>query len=238
MIVRLTSRLRGVIGERRPQDPRDPWWTKYPPQRARVPHPDFMRAKRAMDVVVGILALPVVLPVFALCALAIRIDSPGGPIVFRQPRTGKAGRPFAMYKFRTMVPDAEQRKKELAHLNELQAPDFKITNDPRITRVGRFLRKTSLDELPQLINVLKGDMSLVGPRPTSFAASTYALWQTERLDVRPGVTGLWQIVGRGHSEFDDRVRLDVAYIDRACLALDVEILTRTILAVVERRGAK
>ena len=128
-------------------------------------------------------------------------------------------------------------KAQLSHLNELQWPDFKITNDPRITRIGRILRKTSLDELPQLLNVLKGEMSLVGPRPTSFSAETYQLWQTERLDVVPGLTGLWQIVGRGSTEFDERLRLDIAYIERRCLMLDIEILIRTITAVFEQRGA-
>jgi lipopolysaccharide/colanic/teichoic acid biosynthesis glycosyltransferase len=142
-----------------------------------------------------------------------------------------------MHKFRTMVVNAEEMKKQMAHLNELQWPDFKITNDPRITRAGRFLRKTSLDELPQLLNVLQGDMSLVGPRPTSFSAKTYDLWHTERLDVQPGLTGLWQIVGRGTTEFNYRLRLDIAYIERRCLWLDIQILFRTFAAVLEQRGA-
>jgi lipopolysaccharide/colanic/teichoic acid biosynthesis glycosyltransferase len=136
-----------------------------------------------------------------------------------------------------MVPNAEDLKRQLAHLNELQWPDFKITNDPRITRIGRFLRKTSLDELPQLFNVLKGEMSLVGPRPTSFSATTYSLWHTERLDVKPGLTGLWQIIGRGSIEFDDRLRLDIAYIKHRCLWLDIQILFHTVMAVLEQRGA-
>jgi len=143
-----------------------------------------------------------------------------------------------MYKFRTMVPNAEELKSQYAHLNELQWPDFKITNDPRITRIGRFLRKTSLDELPQLFNVLKGDMSLVGPRPTSFGPETYKLWQTSRLDVKPGLTGLWQIIGRAQLEFDDRLRLDIAYIERASLWFDINILVRTVAAVFEQRGAQ
>jgi lipopolysaccharide/colanic/teichoic acid biosynthesis glycosyltransferase len=136
-----------------------------------------------------------------------------------------------------MVPNAEDLKRQLTHLNELQWPDFKITNDPRITRIGRFLRKTSLDELPQLFNVLKGEMSLVGPRPTSFSATTYSLWHTERLDVKPGLTGLWQITGRGTIEFDERLRFDIAYIERRCLWLDIQILFRTVTAVLEQRGA-
>jgi len=141
-----------------------------------------------------------------------------------------------MLKFRTMVPNAEALKKKLAHLNELQWPDFKITNDPRVTRIGRILRKTSLDELPQLINVIKGDMSFVGPRPTSFSAETYELWHTTRLDVLPGITGVWQIIGRGATEFNDRVLLDAAYIERRCIMLDIEILCRTVTAVLQQRG--
>jgi lipopolysaccharide/colanic/teichoic acid biosynthesis glycosyltransferase len=142
-----------------------------------------------------------------------------------------------MYKFRSMVPDAEALKEKYAHLNELQWPDFKITNDPRITKVGKVLRKTSLDELPQLINVLKGEMSLVGPRPTSFGAETYKLWHTERLDVMPGLTGLWQIIGRAQLEFDDRLRLDIAYIERRSLWMDISILFHTVFAVFKGRGA-
>jgi lipopolysaccharide/colanic/teichoic acid biosynthesis glycosyltransferase len=123
------------------------------------------------------------------------------------------------------------------HLNILQWPDFKIPDDPRITRMGKILRKTSLDELPQVLNILSGEMSLVGPRPTSFSPTTYDLWHTERLDVTPGLTGLWQILGRGSMEFDERVRLDVAYIERRGLLLDWLILIHTALAVVQRRGA-
>ena len=142
-----------------------------------------------------------------------------------------------MYKFRSMVPNAEELKSKYAHLNELQWPDFKITNDPRVTKIGRILRKTSLDELPQLINVIKGEMSLVGPRPTSFGSETYKLWHTERLDVMPGMTGLWQIIGRAQLEFDDRLRLDIAYIDRAGIWFDINILFLTVAAVFKQRGA-
>jgi lipopolysaccharide/colanic/teichoic acid biosynthesis glycosyltransferase len=142
-----------------------------------------------------------------------------------------------LYKFRTMEPNSEELKSKYAHLNELQWPDFKITNDPRITKVGKFLRKTSLDEIPQLFNVLKGEMSLVGPRPTSFGAETYQLWHTHRLDVMPGLTGLWQIIGRAQLEFDDRLRLDIAYIERASLWFDINILFRTVVAVIQSRGA-
>jgi lipopolysaccharide/colanic/teichoic acid biosynthesis glycosyltransferase len=136
-----------------------------------------------------------------------------------------------------MVPNAEALKKELMHLNELKYPDFKIKNDPRITRLGRILRKTSLDELPQLFNVIRGDMSLVGPRPTSFSKETYQLWHTERLDVIPGLTGLWQIYGRGSSEFDERLRLDILYIQRRSITLDIYLLFRTVSSVLRLRGA-
>ncbi|WP_153558898.1 sugar transferase [Roseimaritima sediminicola] len=194
------------------------------------------RIKRGLDVLLIVLAAPLVLPLLGLCAVAILIET-GRPVFFFQDRTGVGGRRFRMFKFRTMVPNAEQMKHELAHLNELTWPDFKISDDPRVTRVGRFLRRSSLDELPQLINVLKGDMSLVGPRPTSFAAETYQLWHTERLEVTPGVTGLWQISGRSDVDFDDRARLDIEYIENQSLLYDLSILLRTVTAIVSKRGA-
>jgi len=214
-----------------------PWLTAISPEKRLLSGRAYLIAKRMMDILFVILAAPLALPLLGLCALMIKLESPRDPVLFAQVRTGKGGRPFRMYKFRTMVVNAEELKKELAHLNELQWPDFKITNDPRITRVGGFLRKTSLDEAPQFLNVLRGEMSLVGPRPTSFSAQTYKLWHTERLDVQPGITGLWQIIGRGTSEFNDRLRLDIAYIERRCLWLDVQILFRTVTAVLEQRGA-
>ena len=142
-----------------------------------------------------------------------------------------------MYKFRTMVQNAEELKASLQHLNILPPPDFKIPDDPRITRVGAFMRKTSLDELPQIINVLRGEMSIVGPRPTSFAASTYSLWHSERLEVVPGITGLWQIRGRGTMTFDERLRLDIEYIERRSTWLDMKLIALTALAVFRRSGA-
>lgn len=193
-------------------------------------------AKRVMDLVLCVLLLPFVLPVIALCTVAIYIENPG-PVFFLQQRTGRFGRRFQMYKLRTMVTNAEELKEQLRHLNELTWPDFKIANDPRVLRVGRFLRKTSLDELPQIFNVLRGDMSLVGPRPTSFAASTYSLWHTERLEVIPGITGLWQLSGRSDVDFDDRLRLDIEYIRRRSLWFDCVLLFRTVWAVVCRKGA-
>ncbi len=197
----------------------------------------YLRAKRVFDLTLTLASAPLWLPLMGLIALLIWLTSPGAPVIFTQLRTGKGGRRFKMYKFRSMVPNAEELKAKYAHLNELQWPDFKITNDPRITPLGRILRKTSLDELPQLFNVLRGEMSLVGPRPTSFGAETYRLWHTERLDVVPGLTGLWQIVGRGSMEFDDRLRLDIIYIERRSLLVDFLILLHTVVAVFNQRGA-
>ena len=196
----------------------------------------YLWSKRAFDLLVCLLLLPIVVPVLLLCALAVRLDTPG-PIVFTQSRTGRHGRRFRMYKFRTMVRNAEELKAELQHLNILPPPDFKILNDPRITRVGKFLRKTSLDELPQIINVLRGEMSLVGPRPTSFAANTYDLWHTSRLEVVPGITGLWQVKGRNSTTFDERLRMDIEYIRSMSLRLDLKIIALTIGSVFNRAGA-
>lgn len=196
----------------------------------------YARAKRILDVALVTAAMPVLLPVLAGTALAIRIDSPGR-IMYTQLRTGHHGRLFRMYKFRTMVHNAEEMKHELQHLNVLPEPDFKIPDDPRVTRVGKVLRKTSLDELPQLINVLRGEMSLVGPRPTDFGVDRYNLWHTVRLEVPPGITGLWQVTGRNSTDFDERLRLDVAYIRRMSLWEDVKILFRTVGAVVKGTGA-
>ena len=213
-----------------------PWLERIRPERALFQGRAYLAAKRAMDVAVCLIGLPFILPVLAVATLVIKWEAPKDPVWFYQVRTGKGGRPFRMLKFRTMVANAEDLKPQLQHLNELHWPDFKITNDPRITRVGRFLRRTSLDELPQIINILKGEMSLVGPRPTSFSAQTYDLWHTERLDVTPGLTGLWQIIGRGSTEFDERLRLDIAYMEHRCLWLDFQILFRTVGAVLRKEG--
>ncbi|MBP7571462.1 MAG: sugar transferase [Acidobacteria bacterium] len=196
----------------------------------------YERVKRAIDLVVCLAVLPAILVVLALCVVAIKIESPGKAF-FVQMRTGRGGRRFRMYKLRTMVPNAAELKAKYLHLNELTWPDFKITNDPRMTRVGRILRKTSLDELPQIFNVILGDMTLVGPRPTSFGAETYRLWHTARLEVKPGLTGLWQVSGRASLDFDDRLRLDIAYIRNRSLALDLRILVQTFTAVLSGRGA-
>jgi lipopolysaccharide/colanic/teichoic acid biosynthesis glycosyltransferase len=196
----------------------------------------YARTKRAIDLALCLVALPVLLPLGLLCALAIRLETPG-PILFTQQRTGQHGVRFPMFKFRTMVQNAEELKASLQHLNILPAPDFKIPNDPRITRVGKVLRKTSLDELPQVLNVIRGEMSIVGPRPTSFAASTYDLWHSERLEVVPGITGLWQVMGRGTMTFDERLRLDIEYIERRSTALDLKLIAMTAIAVFRGSGA-
>lgn len=225
------SVLEMIIGQE------EDWVKKFDPQKRILTGRSYRLAKRVMDLSLVLLAVPLWLPLTIIIAIIIQITSPGAPVIFKQLRTGKGGGRFYMYKFRTMVPNAEELKSKYAHLNELQWPDFKITNDPRITPIGKFLRKTSLDELPQMINILKGEMSLVGPRPTSFGPETYKLWHTHRLDVMPGLTGLWQILGRAQLEFDDRLRLDIAYIERASLWLDINILFRTLTAVFQSRGA-
>ena len=203
---------------------------------ARAPTRRYLAGKRALDLVLCALLLVVAVPVIAVCALAIRLDT-SGPMMYAQLRTGRDGRRFRMLKLRTMLANAEELKPQFAHLSVVPPPDFKIPDDPRITRVGRFLRATSSDELPQLFNVLRGDMSLVGPRPTSFEPSRYELWHTQRLDVRPGITGLWQVEGRNVTTFDERLRLDVQYIRRRSLAFDVILLARTVVVVLRRSGA-
>lgn len=206
------------------------------PERVLVANAEYATSKRVFDLLVCLAALPVLLPLACVIAVAVVISS-RGPVFFRQSRTGLDGRKFTMYKFRTMVQNATQLKSQLLGDVVSNGPDFKMLNDPRVTRVGVFLRKTSLDELPQLWNVIRGDMSLVGPRPTSFGSETYTLWQTERLEVKPGLTGLWQIEKRGDLDFDERVRLDIAYLRNRSLRLDLWILLRTVPAVLEQRGA-
>lgn len=193
-------------------------------------------AKRAFDLTLSLIALLPLLLLMGIISLLIYLDNPG-PIFFKQQRTGKGGQRFGIYKFRTMVTNAEELKQKYMHLNELTWPDFKITNDPRVTRIGRILRKTSLDEIPQILNVIFGDMSLVGPRPTSFDVSTYSLWHTERLEVLPGITGLWQVRGRSDVDFDDRIALDVEYIENQSLWLDIKILYWTVASVFKQEGA-
>lgn len=193
--------------------------------------------KRALDIALVLLTAPVMLPFIGLIAVLIRLDS-SGTSFFRQRRVGRNGHVFTCYKFRTMVPDAEQRKAELAALNEADGPLFKIRHDPRITRIGRFLRRSSLDELPQLWNVLCGDMSLVGPRPAlPDEVAQYSDTHRRRLEVTPGLTGLWQVLGRCETTFDEMVRLDIYYAENWSLWLDMVILLKTIPVVLIGKGA-
>ena len=193
--------------------------------------------KRASDLVLILLALPLLIPVFLTVAAAIKLDS-RGPVFFRQARSGRHGRVFWIFKFRTMVVDAESMRDDLLKHNEMSGPLFKIKDDPRVTRVGRFLRRTSLDELPQLINVLRGDMSLVGPRPfVIYEDDKIVGWARRRLDLTPGITGLWQVMGRNDMPFDEMVKLDHMYVTRWSLLWDFKILLKTIPSVLRRHGA-
>ncbi len=191
--------------------------------------------KRTLDIAGSLLALVVLSPVFAAVAIAIRRHD-GGAALFRQVRVGLHGRPFEVVKFRTMTVDAEARYDEVVGLSDTRGAAFKMTNDPRITPVGRFLRRTSLDELPQFLNVLRGEMSLVGPRPAPpREVQGYDLWHRRRLSMKPGITGLWQVTARQSDDFEERAELDLAYIDRWSLWLDAQILLRTIPAAFEGR---
>jgi lipopolysaccharide/colanic/teichoic acid biosynthesis glycosyltransferase len=193
--------------------------------------------KRGLDMTAAAAGLVLLLPVLALIAVAIKLTS-RGPVLFQQWRSGRGGKPFLIYKFRTMAVDAEAQKKDLLALNERDGPVFKIKNDPRITTVGRLLRATSLDELPQLWNILKGDMSLVGPRPLPCHETEACIpWQRRRLDVTPGLTCIWQVWGRGGVTFADWVRMDLRYIRSRSLCQDLKLLFLTVPAVVLRRGA-
>jgi len=191
--------------------------------------------KRLFDVVFGGVALVGLAPLLALVGLLIRVVD-GGPVLFRQTRIGLHGRPFQLIKFRTMEPGAENRLDELMARNEIRGPAFKVTDDPRLTRTGRVLRATSLDELPQIWNVLRDQMSLVGPRPPlPWEVDAYDPWHRRRLAVKPGITGLWQVQARQGEDFDQRVQLDLDYIDRWSMWLDLEIIARTIPAMFKGR---
>jgi exopolysaccharide biosynthesis polyprenyl glycosylphosphotransferase len=193
--------------------------------------------KRSVDLALGLLLGGISLPLMALIALAIRLDSPG-PVVYSQWRIGKHGRPFLCYKFRSMVKDADELQPTLASLNEASGPLFKVRDDPRRTRVGRFLRRFSLDELPQFYNVLLGEMSLVGPRPNlPHEVEQYEEWHKKRLATSPGITGLWQVSGRSDLTFDEMVLLDIYYVENWSLALDFSILLRSLPAIFGGRGA-
>lgn len=201
-------------------------------------NPSKMLIKEIMDKIIALSMLLISSPLLIFIALAIKLDSPG-PIFFKQRRVGKNSRYFNMYKFRSMVTNAEKLKSSLAKQNEMSGPAFKITNDPRITRLGRFIRKTSIDELPQLLNVLKGEMSLVGPRPPlPSEVKQYSNWQRRRLSVKPGITCTWQVSGRNNINFDQWMKMDLDYIDKWSITADAKLLAKTLPAVIMQKGAK
>lgn len=233
--VELTSGLRDVAPQRLTVRGLGPFPVVYlEPSR---PTWSQAAAKRTFDVLGAVVGLIVAAPLFVLTAIAIKVDS-RGPVLFRQERVGKEGRRFSVYKLRTMAVGAEDRRHEVEALNEADGPLFKIRDDPRVTRVGRVLRRYSIDELPQLVNILTNDMSLVGPRPA--LADETAGWDAadyQRLLVKPGLTGMWQVSGRSDTSFDEYVRLDLYYVHNWSLATDVAIVAKTIPAVLRARGA-
>jgi exopolysaccharide biosynthesis polyprenyl glycosylphosphotransferase len=201
-------------------------------------NPLQLMLKRVLDVALASFLLLIGMPIAGMIALTIKLTSGGGSVLFRQTRCGLNGRSFTLYKFRTMVEGAEERRRELLHLNEMNGPVFKLRSDPRVTRLGRLLRRFSLDELPQLWNVLRGDMSLVGPRPPiPEEVAQYKRWQRRRLAMKPGLTCLWQISGRNDLDFDRWMQLDLEYIDSWSPLLDLKILLKTVPVVLSGRGA-
>lgn len=198
--------------------------------------PRHRPVKRMVDIVLATAALVVLAPVLLVIAGLIRHQDRSAPVLFRQRRCGYGGREFELLKFRTMVRDADRLKEQLRSQSTVPWPDFRLPNDPRVTPVGRVLRRTSADELPQLINVLRGEMSLVGPRPTTFKANTYELWQTERLEFRPGVTGPWQVWGRDTMDFEERCRLEIGFFREPSLWRELRVLGATGMTVLRRTG--
>ena len=187
----------------------------------------YLFSKRVTDIFLSAIGLILLSPILLIVAIAIRIDSKG-PIIFKQDRVGKDGKIFSMYKFRSMIVNAEELKAKLETKNEMSGPMFKMKNDPRITKVGRFIRKTSIDELPQLINVIKGDMSLVGPRPSlPKEVEQFSPWMLERLKVKPGITCYWQVLGRNNIAFEEWMKLDVKYVHEMNYWLDIKLIFKT-----------
>ena len=192
----------------------------------------YLVLKRVIDIIGSLVGIIITLPIMLIVAVIIKVEDPKGPVLFAQERNGQYPKTFKMYKFRSMYVDAEERLQELMHLNEQSGPAFKIKDDPRITKVGKFIRKTSLDELPQLFNVLKGDMSIVGPRPAlPREVKLYNEYQMQRLLVKPGITCIWQVSGRNNIGFDDWVELDIKYIQTRNLWLDIKLILKTIPAL-------
>lgn len=188
-------------------------------------------SKRALDVFASLLGLILLSPILFIVVVMIKLDSKG-PVIFKQKRVGLNGKEFYMYKFRSMVVNAEELKEKLAAQNEMSGPMFKMKEDPRVTRVGKFIRKTSLDELPQLINVIKGDMSLVGPRPSlPNEVKEFEPWMLKRLDVKPGLTCFWQVSGRNDIDFEDWMKLDIKYVNKKSFFLDIKLILKTVLVL-------
>ena len=201
-------------------------------------HIIYLTLKRLMDIIGSSLGLLLASPIMLIVAILIKLEDPKGPILFSQVRNREYPKTFKMYKFRSMYVDAEERLQDLMHLNEQSGPAFKIKDDPRITKIGKFIRKTSLDELPQLFNVLKGDMSLVGPRPAiPREVEQYTAYQKQRLFVKPGLTCIWQVSGRNNIEFDQWVELDIEYIKTRSLWLDIKLILLTIPALLGDENA-
>ena len=192
----------------------------------------YLFIKRLMDMFGALCGIVLLLPIFIIVTILIKLEDPKGPVFFKQVRVGKDGREFGMYKFRSMVTDAEERLKDLLQCNEVSGAMFKMKDDPRVTKIGRFIRKTSIDELPQLLNVLKGDMSLVGPRPPlPREVKEYTSYDKQRLLVTPGCTGLWQVSARNSVGFNEMVKLDLEYIQNRNIIYDMKIIIKTIKVV-------
>ncbi len=209
-------------------------WSSIPIKRY---SPAFLISKRAFDLALSLTALFLLAPLLAVVAIAIKITSKG-PIIFTQERLGLGGKTFKMYKFRTMNQNAELQKASLAAMNEHSGPAFKMKKDPRITKIGGFLRRFSIDELPQLLNIVLGDMTIVGPRPPLRSeVQQYENWQKMRLSVKPGLTCIWQVSGRSRIDFATWVRMDLRYIEKASLVLDIIIIAKTFSAVIRADGA-
>lgn len=198
----------------------------------------YIYLKRIIDLVCSLIGIIALSPVFLIVGIIIKLDSKGSAI-FSQKRVGKGGKEFKMYKFRSMVVNAEELKEKLLHQNEMSGPMFKMKDDPRITKIGRFIRKTSIDELPQLINVIKGDMSLVGPRPSlPKEVAKFEPWMMRRLDVKPGLTCYWQVSGRNNIDFDDWMRLDIKYVQDRSIKLDIKLIFKTVFVLFGDKNAR
>ncbi|MGW6190394.1 sugar transferase [Bacillus mycoides] len=198
----------------------------------------YLFMKRLMDVVGALCGLIFLSPVFLIVALLIKLEDPKGPILFKQTRVGKNEQEFGMYKFRSMVTDAEEKLKDLLQHNEVSGAMFKMKDDPRVTKIGKFIRKTSIDELPQLLNVLKGEMSLVGPRPPLLReVKEYTQYDKQRLLVTPGCAGLWQVTERNSVGFKEMVELDLEYINKRSIIYDLKIIFKTIQIMIKSNGA-